>query len=192
MIDCLRSKVDKYPPWMIFVPMHIHATFQNLSCSHPFAPGKTPRSQVLVKHSLRVEIWFTSSSNSINCPLVVRRKSPCLVNPYIAPWWKGVRAPAFKSQVPHKEPTKCFRLNWLSMTVILSRVERFKTQIIMPLYLAPRRNVNTPIPGKKLTERRYRVKKMTIVCNYFTEKIWFGRIHLSLRDPNLVSSFLIT
>jgi hypothetical protein len=41
----------------------------------------------------------------------------------------------------------------------LSRVERFMTQLIMPLYQAPRRNVNTPAPGKKLTGRWYRVKE---------------------------------
>jgi hypothetical protein len=37
---------------MIFVPMHFHATFKNLSCSPPFPTGKTPRSQVLVKSDL--------------------------------------------------------------------------------------------------------------------------------------------
>ena len=123
---------------MIFVPMRFHPTFQNFSCSPPFAPGKTPRSQVLVKYSLCIEIWSTFSSKSIE-----------------RPWWKGGRAPAFQSQVAHQEPTKCFRLNWLLATFkifqnrrILIQVKRFKTQLIIPLYQAPRRNVSTPIPGK--------------------------------------------
>ena len=73
-------------------------------------------------------------------------------------------------------------------------MERFKTQLIMPLYQAPRRNVNTPAPGKKLTGRWYRVKENDDRLKLFYGKNLFGRIHyVSLRDPNLVPAFpLIT
>ena len=138
--------------------MRFHATFQNLFCTHPFAPGKTPRSQVLVKHSLRIEIWSTLSNKSLDHP-----------------WWKGGRD-TFQYQDAHQEPTKLFRLNWLLVTItifqnrrILSVVERFKTQLIISLYQV----VNTPTPGKKVDWLiiQYRVKTITTLF-YRKNLIW--------------------
>ena len=165
----LLSKVYEYSHHRWYLYWYVSMLPSKTSpAHHSFAPGRTPRSQVLVKHSLHIETCSTSSSKSIDHP-----------------WWKGGKAPAFQSQVAHQEPTKCFWLNWLLVTVeisqnrgILNRVEQFKTQLIMPLYQVPRRNVNTPIPRGKLTGRWYRVKKMTIIWNYFTGRIWFGWIHL--------------
>ena len=70
------------------------------------------RSQVLVKHSLHIEIWR-------------------------ATWWKGGSTLAFQSQVAHQEPTKCVRLNWLLVTVKLFQNRRILSRVTQdPAYHA--------------------------------------------------------
>ena len=114
----LRSKVDEYSPCGRYLYRCTSTLPSKTPPAHTHLPLARPQGRKSwLNIPCALEIWSTSSSKSIDRPLVERRKSPCFPISSCSP-----------------RTNQCFRLNWLLMTVkifqhrrILSVVGRFKT-----------------------------------------------------------------